>query len=160
MKKFMGEDFRDAYQNNQLSKILTWLVLGICVVVFGVQLVRAGNFSFNDTILPSFIFPKSPMLLHDITVKVAKKTNASAPAIILLRIYNCFFWFVLLWFCKSQIYKIFRFHNHFFIYLRFLQSFFSLLCVHLCSNYNLVVMKKLFWLFMMLCVKKRMLKRQ
>ncbi len=40
---------------NQLSKILTWLVLGICVVVFGVQLLRAGNFSFNDTILPSFM---------------------------------------------------------------------------------------------------------
>ena len=39
----------------QLSKILTWLVLGICVVVFGVQLVRAGNFSFADTILPSFM---------------------------------------------------------------------------------------------------------
>ena len=40
---------------NQLSKILTWLVLGICVVVFGVQLIRAGNFSFADTILPSFM---------------------------------------------------------------------------------------------------------
>ena len=39
----------------QLSKILTWLVLGICIVVFGVQLLRAGNFSFNDTILPSFM---------------------------------------------------------------------------------------------------------
>ena len=40
---------------NQLSKILTWLVLGICVVVFGVQLLRAGNFSFADTLLPSFM---------------------------------------------------------------------------------------------------------
>ena len=33
----------------QLSKTLTWLVLGICVVVFGVQLIRAGgalNFEF------------------------------------------------------------------------------------------------------------------
>ena len=39
----------------QLSKILTWLVLGICIVVFGVQLIRAGNFSFDDTILPSFM---------------------------------------------------------------------------------------------------------
>ncbi|MBQ2805563.1 MAG: cation-translocating P-type ATPase [Clostridia bacterium] len=39
----------------QLSKILTWLVLGICVIVFGVQLIRAGNFSFADTILPSFM---------------------------------------------------------------------------------------------------------
>ena len=40
---------------SQLSKILTWLVLGICIVVFGVQLIRAGNFSFGDTILPSFM---------------------------------------------------------------------------------------------------------
>lgn len=40
---------------NQLSKILTWLVLGICIVVFGVQLIRAGNFSFSDTVLPSFM---------------------------------------------------------------------------------------------------------
>ena len=40
---------------SQLSKILTWLVLGICVLVFGVQLIRAGNFSFSDTILPSFM---------------------------------------------------------------------------------------------------------
>ena len=28
----------------QLSKVLTWLVLGICVIVFGVQLIRAGGF--------------------------------------------------------------------------------------------------------------------
>ena len=28
---------------NQLSKILTWLVLGICVIVFAVQLIRAGS---------------------------------------------------------------------------------------------------------------------
>ena len=39
----------------QLSKILTWLVLGICVVVFGVQLIREGNLNFADTILPSFM---------------------------------------------------------------------------------------------------------
>ncbi len=39
----------------QLSKILTWLVLGICVVVFGVQLIREGNFDFKETILPSFM---------------------------------------------------------------------------------------------------------
>ena len=39
----------------QLSKILTWLVLGICIVVFGVQLIRAGNFSFSETLLPSFM---------------------------------------------------------------------------------------------------------
>ena len=40
---------------HQLSKILTWLVLGICLVVFGVQLIRAGNFSFTETVLPSFM---------------------------------------------------------------------------------------------------------
>ena len=39
----------------QLSGILTWLVLGICVVVFGVQVIREGNLSFADTILPSFM---------------------------------------------------------------------------------------------------------
>ena len=39
----------------QLSKILTWLVLGICVIVLGVQLIRAGNFSFTETVLPSFM---------------------------------------------------------------------------------------------------------
>ncbi|MBO5412098.1 MAG: cation-translocating P-type ATPase [Clostridia bacterium] len=31
----------------QLSKVLTWLVLGICVVVFGVQLIREGSFNFE-----------------------------------------------------------------------------------------------------------------
>ncbi len=40
---------------HQLSKILTWLVLGICIVVFGVQVIRAENFSFNETVLPSFM---------------------------------------------------------------------------------------------------------
>ena len=39
----------------QLSKTLTWLVLGICIAVFGVQLIRAGNFDFKQTILPSFM---------------------------------------------------------------------------------------------------------
>ena len=39
----------------QLSKILTWLVLGISAIVFGVQLLRAGNFDFNATIMPSFM---------------------------------------------------------------------------------------------------------
>ena len=32
---------------SQLSKILTWLVLGICVIIFAVQLLRAGGFSFE-----------------------------------------------------------------------------------------------------------------
>ena len=39
---------------SQLSKILTWLVLGICVVIFAVQIIRAGGFEF-DTILNSFM---------------------------------------------------------------------------------------------------------
>ena len=43
----------------QLSKILTWLVLGICIVVFGVQLIREGNLSFADTVLPSFMIAVS-----------------------------------------------------------------------------------------------------
>ncbi len=34
----------------QLSKILTYLVLGICVVVFGVQLIQHGGFSFDFTL--------------------------------------------------------------------------------------------------------------
>ena len=39
---------------SQLSKILTWLVLGVCAVVFAVQLLRAGGFSF-DVALHSFM---------------------------------------------------------------------------------------------------------
>lgn len=38
----------------QLSKILTWLVLGICILVFAVQLIRAGNLNF-ELILDSFM---------------------------------------------------------------------------------------------------------
>ena len=38
----------------QLSKVLTWLVLGICVVIFGVQVLRAGGLTF-DTVLNSFM---------------------------------------------------------------------------------------------------------
>ncbi len=37
-----------------LSKILNWLVLGICVIVFGVQLIKAGSFDF-DVLLNSFM---------------------------------------------------------------------------------------------------------
>jgi len=37
-----------------LSKILTWLVLGICVVVFAVQILRAGSFHF-EVALDSFM---------------------------------------------------------------------------------------------------------
>ncbi len=39
---------------NQLSKILTWLVLGICILVFAVQLIRAGSFNF-ELVLNSFM---------------------------------------------------------------------------------------------------------
>lgn len=39
---------------SQLSKILTWLVLGICAVIFGVQLLQAGSFS-ADVIVHSFM---------------------------------------------------------------------------------------------------------
>ena len=39
---------------SQLSKILTWLVLGICVVIFGVQIAQAGGFTF-EAILDSFM---------------------------------------------------------------------------------------------------------
>ena len=42
----------------QLSRILTWLVLGICVIVFGVQILRAGSFSF-DLALHSFMIAVS-----------------------------------------------------------------------------------------------------
>ena len=34
----------------QLSKVLTWLVLGISVIVFAVQIIRAGGFDANTTI--------------------------------------------------------------------------------------------------------------
>lgn len=43
---------------NQLSKILTWLVLIICVVVFAVQLIRAGSLSV-DLVLDSFMIAVS-----------------------------------------------------------------------------------------------------
>ena len=39
---------------SQLSKILTWLVLGICVVIFAVQILRAGGLNFN-VVLDSFM---------------------------------------------------------------------------------------------------------
>ena len=39
---------------SQLSKILTWLVLGICVIIFAVQIIRAGGFGF-ETIINSFM---------------------------------------------------------------------------------------------------------
>ena len=43
----------------QLSKILTWLVLGICIVVFAVQVIREGNIDFANTLLPSFMIAVS-----------------------------------------------------------------------------------------------------
>ena len=39
---------------SQLSKLLTWLVLGICVVIFAVQIIRAGGFGF-EVALDSFM---------------------------------------------------------------------------------------------------------
>jgi len=39
---------------SQLSKLLTWLVLGICAIIFGVQIIRAGGFDF-ETVLDSFM---------------------------------------------------------------------------------------------------------
>ena len=48
---------------SQLSKVLTWLVLGICLVIFGVQLLRAGSFSA----VPSYLGPlqeKDGVQLH------------------------------------------------------------------------------------------------
>ena len=39
---------------SQLSRILTWLVLGICVIIFGVQIIRAGGIDFHVT-LDSFM---------------------------------------------------------------------------------------------------------
>ena len=39
---------------SQLSKILTWLVLGICVIVFAVQVIREGSLEFG-VILDSFM---------------------------------------------------------------------------------------------------------
>ena len=43
---------------SQLSKVLTWLVLGICVVIFAIQLIRAGGFS-TDVVLESFMIAVS-----------------------------------------------------------------------------------------------------
>ena len=39
---------------SQLSRVLTWLVLGICAVIFGVQLLRAGGFTL-DAMVNSFM---------------------------------------------------------------------------------------------------------
>ena len=39
---------------SQLSKILTWIVLGICTAVFGVQLLRSGGLGF-ETVINSFM---------------------------------------------------------------------------------------------------------
>ena len=43
---------------SQLSKILTWLVLGICALVFVVQLLRAGGFTV-EVVLDSFMIAVS-----------------------------------------------------------------------------------------------------
>ena len=56
----MAEDSQTPLQIKltQLSKILTWLVLGICAAVFAVQLIRAGGFEF-ETVLNSFMIAVS-----------------------------------------------------------------------------------------------------
>lgn len=43
---------------NQLSRVLTYLVLGICAAVFAVQIVRAGGFEF-EAVLDSFMIAVS-----------------------------------------------------------------------------------------------------
>ncbi len=43
---------------NQLSKILTWLVLGICIIVFAVQVIKAGSLDF-EFVLNSFMIAVS-----------------------------------------------------------------------------------------------------
>lgn len=43
---------------NQLSKILTWLVLGVCILVFAVQLVKAGQLNM-ELVLDSFMIAVS-----------------------------------------------------------------------------------------------------
>lgn len=39
---------------NQLSKVLTWIVLGVCLLVFAVQLIRANSFT-ADVAIDSFM---------------------------------------------------------------------------------------------------------
>jgi len=43
---------------SQLSKTLTWLVLAICVVIFGIQLLRAGSFG-TEVLVHSFMIAVS-----------------------------------------------------------------------------------------------------
>ena len=43
----------------ELSKILTYLVVGISLLVFGIQVIRSGNFDFENTVLPSFLIAVS-----------------------------------------------------------------------------------------------------
>lgn len=43
---------------NQLSKILTWLVLGICIIVFAVQILRADGLDF-ELVMNSFLIAVS-----------------------------------------------------------------------------------------------------
>ena len=41
----------------QLSKILTWLVLGICVFIFAFNIIREGHFAFTIEYLKSVVLP-------------------------------------------------------------------------------------------------------
>lgn len=42
---------------SQLSKILTWLVLGICVFIFAFNIIREGHFAFTMEYLKSVVLP-------------------------------------------------------------------------------------------------------
>ncbi|MDO5563918.1 MAG: cation-translocating P-type ATPase [Eubacteriales bacterium] len=39
----------------ELSKILTKVVLAICIIIFSFSVIKAGSFDFNNVILPSFM---------------------------------------------------------------------------------------------------------
>ncbi|MCD8120014.1 MAG: cation-translocating P-type ATPase [Lachnospiraceae bacterium] len=58
LQKAEDEDTPLQRKLNELSKVLTWLVLGICVVIFAVQLIREGNLNV-DVILDSFMIAVS-----------------------------------------------------------------------------------------------------
>lgn len=64
-----------------LSKILTWLVLGICVLIFGVQLIKAGIFSGN---LPEFsVVVNSFMVAVSLAVAAIPEGLAAVVTIVL-----------------------------------------------------------------------------
>lgn len=56
----------------QLSKILTWLVLGICAIVFLVQLLKAGGIGF-EVVLDSFVAAASVCGIDKVNSEKKKK---------------------------------------------------------------------------------------